>query len=546
MRAHLLIAISAGIVLFALPFVSPGADGAARNLAAREFQASTAAAAASLSTRIATIQGSVLSADSIVASGVDLGGLCEAMSRDPQRPYQRLNVLTVSGNLKCTTVPETRDQPDVIRQRAYFQNVLTTGEDQVGGPLVGAFSNRPTLVVAHALRSRGSIFGVVVAAVDVSEVVQPVRPVTRSERIVVMGGDGGRFELGDQEVPALPSSVQDVVSRSLATGAPCPVLIADGTAWTCSPVGRTGLALVAGHPERSVFAVVFDQMERQRYQAIGVVVIAVMAAFAMDFLFLRRIRLAYGHAGLPAMNAGDTAKRDEIDALGDWARTIEETRHRLQTEVDGHERRRLNSERDLLTSIAETVEIRYPFLRNHGDRVGRYARQIGARLGISGDDLEQLEFAARIHDLGKIAIADAIYLKPGRLEPIEASQMQLHATRGGELASRMRTVPAQVAEAVRHHHERWDGTGYPDGLAGTNIPLWSRVISVADAYDAMTEERPYRDRPWTHDEALRILRDGAGFQWDATAVAAFLDVLESGTVQPKPVLMSARRVASDG
>ncbi len=155
-------------------------------------------------------------------------------------------------------------------------------------------------------------------------------------------------------------------------------------------------------------------------------------------------------------------------------------------------------------------------------------------------------FAARVHDLGKIAIADAVYLKPGRREPIETAQMQLHAARGGEIASRMRTVLPAVADAIRHHHERWDGAGYPDGLQGTEIPFWSRIISVADAYDAMTEDRPYRDRPRSHQEAIAILKDGAGSQWDSTAVHAFLEVVESGDVQPKSAPIPFRRAASDG
>lgn len=412
--------------------------------------------------------------------------------------------------------------------------------------MVGAFSGRPSLVIAHPIQDGSSTRGVVAASTDVADVVQSARALTPSDRVVVAGRDGGRFGLGPQDAGMLPAAVDAAVARTLANGEPCSVIVVDGMAWTCSPVGRTGLVIAAGHPERSVFAVVFDTGARQRYRAIGVIVVATVAAFAIDFLFLRRIRLAYGSAGLASLDAGDTVRRDEIDALSDWARTTEETLHRLQLEVDGYEHRLLDSERDLLTSIAETVEVRFPFLRDHGDRVGRYARQIGPRLGIRGDDLERLAFAARVHDLGKTAIADAVYLKPGRLEPIEQAQMQLHATRGAEIASRMRSVSPEVAAAIRHHHERWDGTGYPDGLAGTDIPLWSRLIAVADAYDAMTEERPYRDHAWTHDEAVQILRDGAGSQWDATAVHAFLEVVESGGIQPKPLPFAARRVVGDG
>lgn len=541
---YILVAAAGLAAVVAVRSVGAGSVDDVRDLAAREFQASTSAAAIDVAARIATIQGSIRSADGLLAGGVDLGALCQAMSGDPQRPYQRLNVFTVNGNLRCTTVPEARDQPEVIRQRSYFQGALTTGEDQVGGPIVGAFSDRATFAFGHPLRNGGSIVGVIAAALDVTEFVQPIRSLTSSQRIVLIGRDGW-FELGAKEGSSLPSAMDSVVSRALATGEVCPVTVIEETAWTCSRVGRTGLVVVTGHPEQSIFAVASDIAAFQRYREIGVVVVAFLAAFGIDFLFVRRMRLAYGNAGLAGLSVADVTDRDEIDALSDWARSTEETLSRLQMEVDGHDERRMGSERDLLTAIAETVEIRYPFLRNHGDRVGRYARQIGTRLGIGGVDLDLMEFAARVHDLGKIAIADAVYLKPGHLEPIEAAQMQLHATRGAEIAGRMRTVQPGVAEAIRHHHERWDGTGYPDGLAGTAIPLWSRVIAVADAYDAMTEERPYRERPRTHDEAIQILRDGAGSQWDTTAVHAFFEVLESGGVQPKPVSIAVRRAAGD-
>ena len=213
--------------------------------------------------------------------------------------------------------------------------------------------------------------------------------------------------------------------------------------------------------------------------------------------------------------------RDEIATLDEWASGAGAEFQVLRAEVNEHQRRSESAGSELLTSISEAVESRYPFLRQHGDRVGRYSRQIGTRLGITSDGLDLLTFAGQIHDLGKIVISDAVYRKPARLEPIETTQMQLHATRGAEIAGRMRDIPERLAEAIRHHHERWDGTDYPDGLSGTQIPLWSRIISVADAYNAMTEDRPYRARPRTHADAVSILQEGAGArQWciDATAL----------------------------
>lgn len=528
-RVYSLVVVSTVMILFAIRVLDGGADSAGRDLASLRFQEGAAAAAASVSARTAAIETSLASADALVAHGHDLSHLCGIMRQDPRPPYQRLAVFTPSGETRCTTVVSGGDdQPDAIRARAYFQAALATGDNQVGGPLVGALSGRPSLLFAHPIRGAAATVGVVTGAVDVTEILQSAGSPNRSMRIIVVGRDGGQFELGASEASVLPDKVAAEVSRALAAEVPCHVLAVDGIAWACSPAARTGLMIVTGHPERVVYAVALDGVTRQSYRAIGVVLIAIMATGASDFLFLRRIRRAYGNVDLAVRGMADTTNRDEIDVLVEWTQSAGDTLRRLQGELDSQERRRLESDRDLLTSIAEAVEARYPFLRDHGDRVGQYARQIGSRLGIRGDDLDQLEFAARIHDLGKIAIADAVYLKRGPLDPIEITQMQLHATRGAELVSHMRAIPTAVEDAVRHHHERWDGKGYPEALARTAIPLWSRVIAVADGYDAMTEQRPYRDHPLTHEQAVQTLRDGAGSQWDSTVVVAFIEVVESG------------------
>lgn len=529
-RIYILAAIATVLAIVAVRIAGAGTVGAARDVEAHEFQSHATASAATMSARIASINASLAAADVLMASGTDLAALCNPMSAAPRRPYQRLFVFDPAGSLRCTTVPDVVDQPDVIHLRSYFQLALNTGEDQVGGPLTGAFSGRAAFVLAHPIPSSGSTLGVVVAAVDATDITLSAHTGADDDRVIVLGRDGATFEGGASGTSTFPSRVDDAVAQSRATGDPCPVLTVEGRAWTCSPVDRSGLMIVAADPSDSVFALASDTIARQRDRTLGVLIIGILATVAVDLLFVQRVQRVYAGAGLSPMRTSETASHDEIDVLEGWVRTTEEALHGAQMEVEMHERRRRDSERELLTSVAEIVEIRYPFLRNHGDRVGRYSRQIGKRLGFRAADLDLLEFAARVHDVGKIAIADAVYLKTGSLDPIETVQMQLHAARGGEIATRMRTIPPGVADAIRHHHERWDGAGYPDGLAGTAIPLWARVIAVADSYDAMTEIRPYRDRALSHDEAIDILRGGAGSQWDATAVQAFLEVVAAGEV----------------
>jgi HD-GYP domain-containing protein (c-di-GMP phosphodiesterase class II) len=144
-------------------------------------------------------------------------------------------------------------------------------------------------------------------------------------------------------------------------------------------------------------------------------------------------------------------------------------------------------------------------------------------LGIVGEANEELELAARFHDIGKVAVPEAVLRKPGPLDSHEWELMACHVEWGAEL---LRHLPecGSIARIVRHHHERYDGSGYPDGLRGQQIPLASRIITVCDAFGAMVSDRPYR-RALPRAHALAELRDGAGEQFDPAAVAAVLSLV---------------------
>jgi HD-GYP domain-containing protein (c-di-GMP phosphodiesterase class II) len=179
-----------------------------------------------------------------------------------------------------------------------------------------------------------------------------------------------------------------------------------------------------------------------------------------------------------------------------------------------------DSTRMLLVSLADTVDLRDPYTGGHSRRVTDFCAGILRELGLEGPDVAMIIASARVHDIGKIGIPDAVLQKPGALTPEEWAIMQSHAERGAELLARYPDF-ARGVEIVRHHHERWDGKGYPTGLKEYAIPFGARVIAVADSFDAMTSDRPYR--PGMSDrQAARILLDGRGTQWDARVVDAFL------------------------
>ncbi len=142
--------------------------------------------------------------------------------------------------------------------------------------------------------------------------------------------------------------------------------------------------------------------------------------------------------------------------------------------------------------LAQAVELRDDYTGGHTQRVTRYATMLGEKLELPDDQLELIKIGGPLHDIGKIGIDDAILRKPGRLTAEEFAIMQTHTTKGAEILS---TIPEMqsIIPIVRNHHERWDGTGYPDRLAGEAIPLLARIVAVADAFDAMTSNRPYHE-----------------------------------------------------
>lgn len=182
----------------------------------------------------------------------------------------------------------------------------------------------------------------------------------------------------------------------------------------------------------------------------------------------------------------------------------------------------------LIDALAYACELHEASLRGHSERLTSYALAIGRKLGLQGQALQDLRVAGMLHDVGKIGISDTILLKAGPLTPEEYETVKRHAVMGAEILSAA-GFGENVVRWVLHHHERWDGCGYPMGLAGTDIPLGARVLAVADAYEVMTTGRVYRN-PVLPGQALEELRRERGRQFDPEAVDAFADALSSGEV----------------
>src|SRR3954452_4251254 len=187
--------------------------------------------------------------------------------------------------------------------------------------------------------------------------------------------------------------------------------------------------------------------------------------------------------------------------------------------------------------LADAVEAKDPFLRIHSDEVCSYVEAVLERLDVDRHRREEMVFASLLHDVGKIGISERILLKPGRLSPEERSVIELHPQIGCRLVEKVPALQA-VTAGILHHHERWDGEGYPSGLQGEEIPLEARVICVADCFSAMTSDRPYR-RGMTVADACEELEANAGTQFDPKVVRLFVEEVRKRDPQQTPSLTLA-------
>ncbi|WP_119314882.1 HD domain-containing phosphohydrolase, partial [Calidithermus terrae] len=232
---------------------------------------------------------------------------------------------------------------------------------------------------------------------------------------------------------------------------------------------------------------------------------------------------AYGVLALGTSGHTVHLSEELRDLLAGVARQVEGVleRHAFVAELE-------RTREEALRSLGLALEYRDLETAGHTDRVTALALRLGERLGLGEAELANLRWGAYLHDLGKLAIPDAILQKPGKLTPEEWERMKAHATLGELMARQLGFLPAPTLGVIRHHHERWDGTGYPDGLKGEAIPLLARLFALADVYDALTSARPYK-QPWSREAALAEIRVQAGRQFDPEIVRVFLATFEDSS-----------------
>lgn len=186
----------------------------------------------------------------------------------------------------------------------------------------------------------------------------------------------------------------------------------------------------------------------------------------------------------------------------------------------------LVSVENTLLALATAIEAKDPYTEGHVDRVAHYATSLAREVGLPLAEQQLVRKAAILHDVGKIGVSESILQKPGRLTKKEFDRVKIHPLVGERICQPLRQ-DGLILQVVRHHHERYDGRGYPDGLSGEEIPLAARIMAVVDTYDALTSDRPYRLH-LAPEDALRVLKDEVGQQLDPRLTIAFISMAETG------------------
>lgn len=272
--------------------------------------------------------------------------------------------------------------------------------------------------------------------------------------------------------------------------------------------------------------VVFEDRPYEMTVSVGIVE-STVGFIETEQQLIQRARIAMEHAKHEGGNRTVTwaelidaqPKRGGLDQL-----TIQGVSHRIERIRQQLRCTYVESTRALVAA----VEAKDPYTRGHSESVARYASLIARALSVTGDDLEGVRVAGILHDIGKLILDSTLLSKTTDLEPYEWELIREHPKVGARIL-KPAVLPWPVVPLVYHHHERYDGSGYPDGLKGDDIPLGARILAVADSFDAMNSDRSYRPR-LSQREILRILEDGAGQLFDPEIVRAFLTLVKKDLI----------------
>ncbi|HEY3025871.1 MAG TPA: HD domain-containing phosphohydrolase [Pyrinomonadaceae bacterium] len=491
--------------------------------------------------------------------------LQKALQNDPN--LIALAIWPVKGELRRAF------QSDIIRRDEVDQRVSEVLAHMSGR---GVVISRPqiihsgqemSLTIAAPVMDGNDLVAAVVAVVSFQEVFKSVQqPTSRTEAelldaglpvVFVVDQNGRAVAHPDARVAFSERPMTDfkVVQDWLETGAQLQSALAPFTterngkrvemlgSYATAELDRTSLlGVIAIQDEAAALASVRDMRRQTAIISLFSAVLALLAGFYFAKKLTQPVReLA---AGAQRIAAGDFSRRIEVlghTELGELGVSFNQMTDQVERYIADLQRS-ANENRELfigsVKALAAAIDGKDPYTRGHSERVSRFSVAIALGMGLSADETEKIRISALLHDVGKIGIDDNVLKKPAALTDEEFEIMKTHPQKGYKIMSQ---VPAmrEFLPGMYMHHEMIDGKGYPQGLKGDEIPLMARIVSVADAFDAMTTERPYQSA-MKFEDALWQIKTLTGARYDSCVVAAFVAACESGQIRPGSVKLRRR------
>jgi HD-GYP domain-containing protein (c-di-GMP phosphodiesterase class II) len=511
------------------------------------------------------------------------GGVAALNQTDSDQRLQRM--VEEDPNLIALSIRPVGDTPHI----AYKPDVIgrDESEERIGEVLArmsgeGLIFSRPRLVrssqemamtvAAPVMGSDGQIVAAIVAIISFQEVFRTVQqPASRSESelldaglpvVFVVDANGRAVAHPDEHVAFTEQSMIDlkVVRDWMEAGAQIESALSPFTAerdgrelqmlgsFASAELGREArLGVIAIQDERAALQSVGDM----RRQTLFISLIAATFALLIGILFAKALTRPVNElaAGAQRIATGDFSERIHVRSrteLGELGRAFNSMTDQLERYVEDL-RRAAAENRELfigtVKALATAIDNKDPYTRGHSERVSRFSVAIAQRMNLTEDEIEKLRISALLHDVGKIGIDDSILKKPAALTPEEFEIMKQHPQRGYRIMSQ---IPAmkEFLPGMYMHHEAVDGSGYPQGLKGDEIPMQARIISVADTFDAMTTERPYQQAMKIEDAVARIERL-VGIRYDERVVSALVAACEAGQIKPGRARLRSRNLIEE-
>ena len=421
------------------------------------------------------------------------------------------------------------------------------GARYVGSPFVAGDLGAVAVLAAPVENAPGSRIGVVEALVSWQPVTREFSDEARREVRATLVDGRGRvlFPLGQQGQQHASSLVADFVrfparvtrSESTAHG---PVLA------SISPVGDPPWGVLVERDQKLAFASVAVMIRDTLLWSAA----CLAGALLLGLIFAKRLSrpIAQLADSTRAVTEGQYGTRVEVEGTAEIADLSENFNRMSESIHDAFEKvqKAAKENQELFLSsiraLAAAIDAKDPYTRGHSERVARYSAAIAKSLELPAEDVRKARLSGILHDVGKIGIDDRIIRKPTALTDEEFELMKAHPSKGAAI---MEAIPqlADIIPGMKYHHEKWEGGGYPDGLAGESIPLQARIVAVADAFDAMTTTRPYQ-KAMEVSYVLQRLREMSNKRFDARCVEALVRSHERGELIPADAAAPARRVGA--